>query len=209
MPGIFINYRTGDDHYAAILVDELLSAHFGPDVVFRDSRAIPLGADFPPELWRRLRTSNAFIAVMGKAWLTIAGDDGRPKLDSPGDYVRREIKEALELGIPVIPVLVSGIALPSADQLPSDITNLASRQYKRLDPRNPGDDIRELIAELEKIAGLGPQARPDVSPARPSMGSGVIFGDDAHVSGIVAGRDVTGSAVHQPSGESCPTRPTA
>src|SRR4051794_10239531 len=48
MNHIFVNYRTGDETYAALLLDEKLCERFGRRNVFRDNRSIGLGLDFKP-----------------------------------------------------------------------------------------------------------------------------------------------------------------
>lgn len=185
MPGIFISYRTGDDHYAAILIDEQLSAQFGADVVFRDSRAIPLGSDFPPHLWRELRASLAVIVVIGSRWLSLE-TDGTPRIFRESDYVRQEIREALRLGISVIPVLLGDTKCPTADQLPPDIAALAQRQYLRLDHRNPTHGIERLVTDLETLTGLTRRAESTPTPT-PAVST-----DQSHsvVLGNQVGRDI-------------------
>src|SRR5262249_32911091 len=112
--GIFINYRSGDDAFAAALVDRVLTEEFGAENVFRDSRALRPGTDFPPELWRRLTGSTVFLALIGHQWVDIRDQSGRRRLEVPEDYVRREIGEALRRNLSVIPVLLDGARLPSA-----------------------------------------------------------------------------------------------
>jgi hypothetical protein len=52
MGGVFINYRGEDTDTAASLVDRELSARFGSDQVFLDSRSILAGTPFAEELLR-------------------------------------------------------------------------------------------------------------------------------------------------------------
>ena len=40
MPGVFVNYRTGDGEWAAALIKRELSARFGADQVFYASQSI-------------------------------------------------------------------------------------------------------------------------------------------------------------------------
>jgi hypothetical protein len=53
---VFINYRGADSQLAAALVDRELTARFGSDRVFLDSRSIPAGVDFQTELLGRLQS---------------------------------------------------------------------------------------------------------------------------------------------------------
>jgi hypothetical protein len=63
--------------------------------------------------------------VIGRDWLTVADSSGRRRLDNPEDFVRLEIKAALERGVPVIPTLVRDAEMPHSDQLPDDLKGLA------------------------------------------------------------------------------------
>jgi hypothetical protein len=147
---IFVNYRTGDEPFAAILLDELMVARFGPDMVFRDGRAIRLGEEFRDRLWESLASSSVLLVVIGPRWLTIEVDGVR-KLDQPNDYVRREIAFALANDITVVPVLVGDTSLPREADLPDDIKPLVFQQYHRIHPRNEHRDIRALADELAAI----------------------------------------------------------
>jgi len=67
------------------------------------------------------------MALIGPGWLE-ADAQGRRKIDSQEDWVRREIREALERGIPVLPVLGSGARMPAAKDLPADLERFARLQ---------------------------------------------------------------------------------
>src|SRR5690348_5314512 len=101
MSKFFVNYRSGDETFAAVKLAECLAARFGEGNVFRDSESIPIGVDFEPVLWRNLRESTALIVVIGPRWQTGNGTSNR--LADPEDFVRREIEFALQLGLAVIP----------------------------------------------------------------------------------------------------------
>jgi hypothetical protein len=45
----------------------------------------------------------------------------RRRLDDPRDFVRIEVGEALARGIPVVPVLMDGTAMPDIDELPDGL----------------------------------------------------------------------------------------
>jgi hypothetical protein len=166
MTTIFINYRTGDETFAPVHLEEKLAERFGADNVFRDSRTIGPGLDFRPELWGSLARSSVLLVVIGSQWL-VASRDGQRLLDRPEDYVRREVAMALQIGIRVVPVLVGDIKLPRAEDLPSDIKDLAYRQYLRLHSRTAQHDMMRLIDGLAEIleSGESAPAEPDPSPA--------------------------------------------
>ena len=103
---VFLSYRREDSrHQAGRLYDQLVK-QFGKGHVFKDVDSIPLGLDFREILTERVADCDVFLAVIGDAWLSIAGKSGTRRLDDPGDFVRIEIEAALGRNIPVIPVLV-------------------------------------------------------------------------------------------------------
>src|SRR5215470_2883129 len=157
--GVFINYRGADCDTAAALIDRELTARFGSDRVFLDSRSIPAGADFVEELLGRLEGCSVLVVVIGRRWLTLTDTAGHRRIDDPQDWIRREIVEALSCGLRVIPVLTDDVALPSAADLPEDIAGLSRRQYVPLRRRYASVDLAFLVEriteadpELAKIA---------------------------------------------------------
>jgi Flp pilus assembly protein TadD len=172
--GIFINYRGDDTDTTAALIDRELSARFGGDRVFLDSRSIPTGADFAEELLGRLRTCGVLLVVIGPRWLTVTDASGQRRIDDPQDWIRREIVEAFAHRLRVIPVLTGEATLPEEAELPADIASLTRRQYVPLRRRYTTVDLAHLIEriieadqELAKIAarrqssaGRAPQQLP-------------------------------------------------
>jgi hypothetical protein len=165
---LFVNYRA-DDSAWAVLVDQELSRRFGTDQVFRASRSIPPGADFPDWILGHLHRSSALVAVIGPTWSSVTGRDGAPRLHEPDDWVRREIAEAFTMGIPVIPVLVDDTARLDGADLPDDIARLARCQYLRLSYRNVAYDMARLVDEVAALVpSLGDPAPADPAPAAPA-----------------------------------------
>lgn len=165
MEKVFINFRNGDGEYAALYVYKELSERYGPDNVFRSSDSILPGEDFREQLTEKPRECDALLAIIGPRWLAAADADGRPRLASPRDWVRREIATALTAGNLVIPVLLNGTAMPDARSLPSDITALTDRQYVRLETRDAHGGMSRLHVGLARImANLAPADRDGDRP---------------------------------------------
>ena len=151
---IFVNYRIDDEPFGATFIDRELSSHFGPDAVFRDSRSIRLGDDFAEKILPAVRAAKALLAVIGPRWLTTTDAEGRSRLTSPDDWVRREIAEAFRHGVRVIPVLLDA-ELPAECDLPAEISQLARSQYVGVHHRAAEYDMLRLISELaELVPGL-------------------------------------------------------
>jgi hypothetical protein len=157
MTRIFISYRTGDEHFAAVTLDNRLSARFGADNVFRDSRHVPPGVDFEPVLWRNVAGCSAVVAVVGPRWLT--GNGSVNLLKRPKDFVRRELELALDLKIPVVPVLIGDAAMPDAADLPGTLTALVKAERRAVHPRNAETDVQRLVDEIHERYGDQPTTR--------------------------------------------------
>ncbi len=151
MNGIFISYRREDSEWVSGLIHEPLAAHFGSDAIFTDVDSIPLGVNFKVYIDEQVGKCDIFLAVIGKEWLSATDDDGRPRLQKPEDFVRLEIESALKRKIPVIPLLVGGITIPSADELPESLKELALRNGTPIRPQPTFDsDVERLIRGIDK-----------------------------------------------------------
>ena len=128
-----------------------------------DLDSIEPGSDFAEEIETALRSSGVLIALIGARWLTAADDQGRRRLDDPGDYVRFEIQTALEQDKRIIPVTVDGTVMPRQKQLPASLRKLGrlsalDMSYARLEY-----DEGRLMAVVGRA--LGAAASNHVGPA--------------------------------------------
>lgn len=149
---IFISYRRRDGSagYAGRIADRL-TKDFGEDQCFRDVEDIETGTDFVEAIEQAVGSCDALVVVIGPDWLTTVNPNGQRRLDDPRDFVRLEIAAALHRGIRVIPVLVSGAAMPAAEELPPVIEKLAYRQAIELTDTRWDYDVGRLVASLESM----------------------------------------------------------
>jgi formylglycine-generating enzyme required for sulfatase activity len=166
MSQVFISYRRDDSADVTGRIYEHLARKYGRDNVFKDD-AIPLGVDFRAFLDEKVGGCRVLLAVIGRDWLRIAGPSGGRRLDDPRDFVRLEIEAALGRGIPVIPVLVGGAAMPGDDHLPAPLQPLAFRNgiAVRRDPDFRGD-MKRLMKNLDPLLQgrlLAPAPSPPAS----------------------------------------------
>lgn len=152
-PRIFINYRSGDQGLAALLLDRELSYRYGADQVFLDSRSLVAGTVFDTRLLAAVRSCSVLLSVIGRNWLTLTDEHGRRLIDRRRDWVRLEIAEGLARGVPVIPVLVEEVAPLTSASLPPSIRALARRQFVRLRQRSFRPDLDHLVDQLRSTAG--------------------------------------------------------
>jgi hypothetical protein len=81
------------------------------------------------------------------------------RLDDPEDFVRIEIAAALARNVRVIPVLIAGASLPSAQALPDDLALLGRRQAVELRDARWDSDTEDLVASVERQLGASPGRR--------------------------------------------------
>ena len=123
--GIFLSYRREDAAPYARLLQFQLQDRF-PDVsVFMDLDSIEAGLDFAEVIGEAVDSCAVLMALIGRQWATLADEQGRRRLDDPDDWVRFEIRAALERGVRVIPVLVDGVKPLRQEQLPAELQKLA------------------------------------------------------------------------------------
>jgi TIR domain len=147
MTTIFLNYRSADSGWA-VLLDHELSARFGTDNVFRASRSVRPGQDFPDRIRHAVRASLVMIAVIGPGWSTATDPTGCRRLDNAHDWVRQEIALAFRTHVPVLPVLTDHTPPLNTTHLPADIAQLARCQYVRIRHRSDRPDLDRLADEL-------------------------------------------------------------
>ena len=147
VPGIFINYRNASRSYALPLIDQELRRRFGPDNVFQATRSNLPGTSIPAEIMRWLRGCTLFIALIDPPW---TGED-LYRLRDPNDWVRREIRYALDHGKQILPVLLDGAAMPKHRDLPDDIASMTDRAALRMCAGTADADLQRLVGEVERL----------------------------------------------------------
>jgi hypothetical protein len=148
MRGIFISYRRDDaEGQAGRLFDEL-SAHFGRDAVFMDVAGIKKGMDFRRIIDEHVTSCGVLLVIIGKTWLSATDGKGQRRLDDANDFVRLETAVALARDIPVVPVLVHDAVMPTAQELPDVLKELAFRNGTELTHARWDSDVKLLIEDL-------------------------------------------------------------
>jgi len=118
-----------------------------------DVNAIQPGRDFRKAIDESILKCSVLLAVVGRDWLESKNASGQRRLDDESDFVRLEIASALQRDIPVVPVLVRGARMPSADQLPAELRELAYRNAVELTHARWKSDVRVLIQALRPYMG--------------------------------------------------------
>ena len=176
MSSIFVSYRRTDAPAHAGRIYDRLVDRFGKDNVYKDLDSTAPGADFVEVIDETIAACDALVAVIGRDWVSAKGRwRGGRRLDDPQDWVRREIAAALERDIRVVPVLVEGAQMPSADALPDDLKRLARRHAVELSETAWAPQLTQLIESLaaprppKQPGGPAPTTRPE-PPHLPRQG---------------------------------------
>ncbi|WP_420706479.1 toll/interleukin-1 receptor domain-containing protein [Streptomyces sp. MspMP-M5] len=150
MSQIFINYRREGGAYAAALLDELLSNHFGEDRIFRAARSIAPGSDYSESILEAVAGCGVMLVVVDDGWLGKFSSGSRGPAPRQ-DWVLREIEEAFKNERRVIPVLLSGVKRLEEGCLPDSLARVARLQYLRFDYRNIRQDIGFMVEQLVRV----------------------------------------------------------
>ena len=163
----FISYRRDDSLAEARAVYERMRAEFGTSAVFIDLDGIEYGADFHDSLESTLSGCRVMLLLIGRNWLGIDSHSGSRRIDDKLDFIRVETAFGLAHEIRVIPILINGAQLPTADNLPQDLQALTRKQFLELDFRRFDSDVGRLIATLRRpreTVESGKEVRANVRP---------------------------------------------
>lgn len=155
---VFVSYRQSDSAGSTGRLRDALALALGPERVFRESEAIRPGMNFVSALEQALEDCAVLLAVIGPHWLQRLQDYGSQPTDGPVDYLRWELKSALEQGRLLIPILVDGAAMPRVQDLPDELMPLALLQ---------GLELRDKEWE-QGLALLLDRLKPELEPAAPA-----------------------------------------
>jgi TIR domain len=174
MRGIFISYRRDDAEGQAGRLFDDLSAHFGRDAVFMDVAGIKKGLDFRRIIDEHVTSCGVLLVMIGKRWLSATDSKGKRRLDDPNDFVRLETAAALSRDIPVVPVLVHDAVMPTEQELPDVLKELAFRNGTELTHARWDSDVKLLIEDLRpylETAATAAQSRREPSPVATEDGT--------------------------------------
>jgi len=162
---IILSYRREDSAGVTGRIFDRLAQEFGIDRVFMDIDSMPAGVDFHDHLQKILAGCGALLVVIGKSWRSQR--KGQPaRIMDPDDWVRIEVETALERGIPVVPLLIDGAALPSREQLPESLWPLLRRNALPVDSgRDFHAQLSRLVRDLRLQVDPGGTAPAAVAPA--------------------------------------------
>lgn len=166
---LFISYRRKTWPFAHRLA-ERIREHTGWEV-FIDFEGVS-ESNFEQAILNSVRTSDCFLMVVSEHTF----DPSR--IHRRGDWVRREICEALWAKRPIVLALVDGTAPPPVEDLPEDIANIVKCQGIEFYPAYFDAGVNRLTTFISKM--VGPQmalpwpAQPEDAVKLTSVTSGEI-----------------------------------
>ena len=174
MRGIFISYRREDAEGQAGRLFDDLSAHFGRDAVFMDVAGIKKGLDFRRIIDEHVTSCGVLLVIIGKRWLSVTDDKGKRRLDDANDFVRLETAAALSRDIPVVPVLVHDAVMPTEQELPDVLKELAFRNGTELTHARWDSDVKLLVEDLRPYLETPATAAVATQPTRDQSSAATV-----------------------------------
>ena len=163
MKKVFISYRRDDTAHAADRIYEALTKVLPKDHVFIDIEKLPPGTIYSQVLREWVAKCDVLLALIGPRWLGAADPQtGTPRLGNPDDFVRLEIREALEQD-KAVPVILDGTKMPEAHELPDDLKKLSRLQAQFIERRTFDTDTKRLIDWIFSTR-FGPQQTQEPEP---------------------------------------------
>ena len=162
---IFISYRRSDTRHMTGRLYDRLFQEFGDDQIFFDVDSIPAGVDFRNHIRTSIEESAVVLAIVGPGWVNKAWTQGRGLFSfrrSQEDFVAIELDLALQINVPVLPILVDGTPMPEAGALPASLKKLC---YLNGSPVRAGRDFRtdmdRIVAAIQLLRAEALSMRRD------------------------------------------------
>jgi hypothetical protein len=156
---LFISYRRKSWPFARQLADRL-STQLDADI-FIDFEDLD-EADFTASLMRNLRESDAVLLIVSEHTF-------EARIWNERDWLRREVREALRLRLPIILACVDGLYPPK--QLPPDIAEIANKEGVRFFVEYFEAGIERLVAFITRSTPIqrraGRKSKPSLSKVTP------------------------------------------
>jgi predicted ATPase len=175
---VFISSRSDDSPGHAGRLSDQLVTRYGADSVVLGVDPIE-GGDPVHAIGPAIATTDAVLVVIGPGWVGARDATDRRRLDDLADPIRLAIETALERSVRTIPVLVGGASMPTPEELPPSIVELARRNAVELQDRRWREDVDALVEILEG-RGRGRQGNLPVQPT-PFLGRERELGDLAEL----------------------------
>ncbi|RED15858.1 toll/interleukin-1 receptor domain-containing protein [Parasphingopyxis lamellibrachiae] len=187
---IFISYRREDSKHSAGRLADALGDVPHIKSAFLDIDDIAAGESFPERLEASLGQADVCLVLMGDRWVGPV-DDGEPRINRSGDFVRMEVASALASDMRVIPLILDDAPMPDREMLPEDVQPLLERNALFLRHHSFSQDVDFLVDALQGRTGPRRRRRPVLRAIVRSLG-GVALGLLHFLGVAILNRAVTG-----------------
>jgi hypothetical protein len=150
---VFISYRRDDSEPYARHLFASLTSRFGEENVFFDQSTIEPGAQFPRRIRDAIAESGVMLVLIGPRWMGAGDGSKKPRIMSPGDWVRSEIELGLRARLHLMPVLVEGAAMPRTNELPDSLDPLARLNAVSIPWHETVAELSKAIAKVTDSGG--------------------------------------------------------
>lgn len=155
MVKIYLSYFIEDSQAYTDRIYERLSKEFGKENVFRLIDAIDKapGQSTQVTIQNEIIKSNIVLVIIHNQWISLKNNDGTRRLDDNQDNVYIELNYALKnRNCTVIPILINYVNKPQENQLPKNLSHLATLPEIRV--RDDPDFHKDVLRIIEKVKGI-------------------------------------------------------
>jgi hypothetical protein len=146
---IFLSYRRADHPDFVERIRDWFAWKYGRDSVFMDFDTIPPFTRFADFIREKVHECDVLVAIIGPEWLDLLNQRMN---DSEEDFVRVEIRLALEEGKPIAPICIKGAPSPRRRDLPSDLQPMMDYNVAQLNAgRHFLDNIERTVEGVEQL----------------------------------------------------------
>ncbi|MBZ0288600.1 MAG: toll/interleukin-1 receptor domain-containing protein, partial [Anaerolineae bacterium] len=146
---IFLSYRRADHPDFVERIRDWFAWKYGRDSVFMDFDTIPPFTRFADFIREKVHECDVLVAIIGPNWLDLLNQRMN---DSEEDYVRVEIRLALEEGKPIAPICIKGAQSPRRRELPPDLQPMMDYNVAQLNAgRHFLDNIERTVEGVEQL----------------------------------------------------------
>jgi hypothetical protein len=145
---IFISYRHEDTAQFAHRLYDGLASYYGRSNIVIDEDSFETGREFPEIIRESIQHCRILLILVGDKWE--GNSNGTPRIEDPGDWVRKEIETALEYRRIMFPIYVGNRSVLTADRLPASINFIPRLQSLRVyHQREFHSHLRGLVRDID------------------------------------------------------------
>ncbi len=151
LPRIYISHQRNDASYAAKALYQALKNHYGRKCIFPKLDSMHAGKVLNPQVDQMAAKCEIMLLLIGDRFLS---PDTRTQSAVGGlnDLVATAIRSTVRSNIPILPVLIGDVEMPTEELLPVECKQLVSNVPVRFQSnRNFREDVEKLFERIDDI----------------------------------------------------------